>query len=338
MPEVLVLVDHADGAIRKTTTEMLTLAARLGEPSAVFIGADPAPGLETLGRFGARTVYVVDPGQITDYLVAPVAEVLAQLASTSSASAVLISSTTHGKEIAGRLATKTDSGIITDAVDVRLQDGQVATTQSVFAGSYTVDSVVARGPAVITVKPNSCAPQENPAPAAVQQVSFEASEQARAARIVERREKQASGRPELTEAAIVVSGGRGTGGTSPRSRPSPMCSVRPSGPRARRWTPAGTRTRVRSARPASRCRRSCMWLAAFPGLFSTAPECRRRRRSSPSTRTKKRLFSSSLISASSGIFSRFSRKRRRPWRDCAPTERGPRRRPAGARVSSREGA
>lgn len=212
MTEVLVLVDHVDGQVAKTTFELLTLAARLGEPSAVFIGdgLDAAKG--ALTEHGAAKIYAVPGTDIDDYLVVPVAEVLAQLVESASPAAVLVSSSAHGKEIAARLAVKTGSGLITDAVDVRSEDGGAATTQSVFAGSYTVDAVVTQGTPIVTVKPNSCAPEQREGAGAVEEVTPQISEGAKSARIVERREKQKSGRPELTEAAIVVSGGRGTAG------------------------------------------------------------------------------------------------------------------------------
>ncbi|MCA0436955.1 MAG: electron transfer flavoprotein subunit alpha/FixB family protein [Austwickia sp.] len=211
MAEVLVLVDHADGVVRKTTLEMLTLAARLGEPSAVYVGEGAEQAAATLGKYGAGTVYVVS-GQANDYLVVPTVEALAHLMESSGAAAVLIPSNQHGKEMAARLAVRTSSGLITDAIDVRAGGDGVETTQSVFAGSYSVDATVTKGTPIITVKPNSCAPQEASGAGTVQQVDLAFSEAAKAARIVERKEKQKSGRPELTEAAIVVSGGRGTGG------------------------------------------------------------------------------------------------------------------------------
>ncbi|QQS01180.1 MAG: electron transfer flavoprotein subunit alpha/FixB family protein [Austwickia sp.] len=211
MAEVLVLVDHADGAVRKTTLEMLTLAARLGEPSAVFVGDGAEEAAATLGKYGAGKVYAVS-GEANDYLVAPVVEALAQIMEQASPAAVLIPSNQHGKEMAARLAIKTSSGLITDAVDVRAGGDGVETTQSVFAGSYTVDATVTKGTPIITVKPNSCGPQEASGAGTVEKVDVAFSDAAKAARITERKEKQKSGRPELTEAAIVVSGGRGTGG------------------------------------------------------------------------------------------------------------------------------
>lgn len=211
MSEVLVLVDHLDGKVRKPTYELLTIAKRLGEPSAVFIGgsdkADDA--VAAVKKYGAEKVYVVDDAEIKGYLVAPKAEALQQIAEQASPAAILIPSNAEGKEIAGRLAIKLDSGLITDAVDV--QEGPV-TTQSVFAGSYTVQAKVTKGTPIITVKPNSAAPEESEGKAEKEEFAAKISDSAKKAKIVASQPRKASGRPELSEAAIVVSGGRGTGG------------------------------------------------------------------------------------------------------------------------------
>jgi electron transfer flavoprotein alpha subunit len=213
MAEVLVLVDHVDGTVRKTTSELLTLARRLGEPSAVFIGAGFDAAKETLARYGAEKVYRVESADVTDYLVAPQAEVLEQLVASAAPAAVLISSSTEGKEVAARLAIKIGSGLITDAVDLQAgESGAVRTTQSVFAGGFTVQAMVTKGTPIITVKPNSATPEEVPGAATDELVEVSISEGAKGARITDSQPRASTGRPELTEAAIVVSGGRGTGG------------------------------------------------------------------------------------------------------------------------------
>ncbi len=211
MSEILVLVDHVDGAVRKPTFELLAIAKRLGSPSAVFIGgADKAAGAaEAVTKFGADKVYVVDDADIKGYLVAPKAEVLQQVAAAANPGAILITSSAEGKEIAGRLAVKLESGLITDAVDV--QEGPV-TTQSVFAGNFTVTAKVTQGTPIITVKPNAAAPEDAAGAGTVENFSATISESAKKAQIVASQPRESSGRPELTEAAIVVSGGRGTGG------------------------------------------------------------------------------------------------------------------------------
>ena len=208
MGEVLVLVDHVDGAVRKTTTELLTIARRLGEPAAVVLGAGADAAAATLGAYGATKIYAVDAPELGEFLVAPKAEALAAIAEKASPSAILVTSTAEGKEIAARAAVRLGSGIITDAVDV---DASGAATQSAFAASYIVTATVTTGTPIITVKPNSAAPEEAPASPTVEQVAVTFSEAATKARITEVAPRAKSGRPELTEAAIVVSGGRGVG-------------------------------------------------------------------------------------------------------------------------------
>ena len=215
MSEVLVVVDHADGEVKKPTYELLTIARRLGEPVAVFFGS-PDKGdavAEKVKRYGAAKVYVVDDAQIKGFLVAPKAEALQQLAERVQPAAVLLPSTFENKEVAGRLAIKLGSGIITDAVDVEAGDGGApVTTQSVFAGSYTVRAKVTQGTPIITVKPNAAAPEEADGAGTVESFTATISDAARGAQVVASQPRQSTGRPELTEAAIVVSGGRGTGG------------------------------------------------------------------------------------------------------------------------------
>jgi electron transfer flavoprotein alpha subunit len=208
MSEVLVLVDHVEGAVRKTTAELLTLARRLGEPSAVFVGEGYDAAAGTLGEYGAGVVYRVP----ADDSPATVVQALAQLVGSAQPAAVLLTSSLDGKDVAARLAIRTSSGIITDAVDVIAGESGPVTTQSVFAAAYTVTASVTRGVPVITVKPNAVAPEPAPVTPEVREVAVEAAGQVPSARVVERRPKEKTGRPELNEAAIVVSGGRGTNG------------------------------------------------------------------------------------------------------------------------------
>jgi electron transfer flavoprotein alpha subunit len=208
MAEVLVLVEHVDGAPKKVTFELLTLARSLGEPAAVFIGNGYDNAKEKLAEYGATKVYVAGEGDLDGYLVAPKAEVLAQIVSSASPAAVLIPSTPEGKEVAGRLAVKTDSGLITDAVG--LEDGFVA-RQSIFGGAINVQAKVSKGTPIITVRPNSTAPEPAPAQPTEEQVSVSLSDAATTSKVLDRITEKKGGRPELTEAAIVVSGGRGLG-------------------------------------------------------------------------------------------------------------------------------
>ena len=209
MSEVLIVSEQVDSHPSKPTLELLTLARRLGEPVAVVFGETDDAIIKTLGEYGATRVVFVADSSVTEYLVAPKAEALGQIAASVDPVAILISSTPEGKEIAGRLAVKLESGLITDATDIAA-DG--TTTQSVFAGNWTVTAAVTHGIPVVTVKPNAVTPELAATEPAISEAEVSISDAARTARIVSSEPKESSGRPELTEAAVVVSGGRGTGG------------------------------------------------------------------------------------------------------------------------------
>ncbi|HEY2983600.1 MAG TPA: electron transfer flavoprotein subunit alpha/FixB family protein [Jatrophihabitantaceae bacterium] len=211
MAEVLVLVDSADGAVKKSTLELLTAARTIGEPSAVVIGAPGvAAGLNaTLAEYGAAKVYVAESDEVDGYLVAPKAEVLASIVSQAAPAAVLVASTSENKEVAARLAFKIGSGVLTDAVTVNADGSAV---QSIFGGAVTVQSKVGTGVPVITVRANSVAPE--PAAGAAEQVpvAVEISDNAKAAKVLDRVVEATGSRPSLTDASVIVSGGRGVGG------------------------------------------------------------------------------------------------------------------------------
>jgi electron transfer flavoprotein alpha subunit len=210
MSYVLVLADHVDGVVKKVTFELLTLARTLGEPVAVLVGAgsNADAAVASLGEYGATRVFVADAPELSAHPVAPVAELLAQVAGDVVPTAILLASSSDGKEIAARLAAKLGSGVLTDAVAV---SPELVATQSVFGGGTVVQSRVSVGTPVITVRPNSTAPEAAAATAERVDVSVVVSDGAKSARVVEKVAKARSGRPDLTEAAIVVSGGRGVG-------------------------------------------------------------------------------------------------------------------------------
>ena len=212
MAEVLVLVEQAGGEVKKVTLELLTAAARLGEPSAVWTGPGAEGGRERLAEYGAARVYVADAADLADYVVAPKAELLAQLVAEKSPAAVLVAGTAEGKEIAARLAVKTDSGVLTDVVELTAgEDAAPVAEHANFGGAMTVHAKVSKGTPILAVRPNAIAAVPAPGAADLVPVSFTASEGAKAAKVTEYVVAEKGERPDLTEAQIVVSGGRGTG-------------------------------------------------------------------------------------------------------------------------------
>lgn len=211
MSQVLVIAERSDRGVRKPTLELLTLARRLGEPAVVLFGPADDETIALLGEHGAATIHVAQDPAIAEHLVLPKVEVVAALAARVQPVAVLVTSTAEGKDIAGRLAVRLGSGILTDATDVRAGADGIEADQSVVAGSYTATSVVVKGIPVITVRPNAADVEPAPVTPAVQPADVELGEAAKAARVLGRSPKAATGRPDLADAAVIVSGGRGVG-------------------------------------------------------------------------------------------------------------------------------
>jgi electron transfer flavoprotein alpha subunit len=209
MAEVLVLVEHAEGAVKKVTAELITAARTLGEPSAVVVGAPgtAAPLADGLKEAGAAKIYVAESDDVDKYLVTPVVDVLAALAESNSPAAILLAANADGKEIAGRLAARLGSGLLVDVVDVK--EGNKA-IHSIFGGAFTVEAQANGDTPVITVRAGAV--DAEPSAGAGEQVTVEVPAPAENATKITSREPAVAGdRPELTEATIVVSGGRGVG-------------------------------------------------------------------------------------------------------------------------------
>ena len=209
MAEVLVLIEHAEGAVKKVSTELLTAARALGEPSAVVVGkpGTAEPLIADLKGAGAQKIYVAEADFVDDYLLLPQVDVLSSLVESAGPAAVLLAASADGKEIAGRLAARIGSGTLCDVVEI--QEGGKG-VHSIFGGAYTVEAEVTGDVAVITVRPGAIEAQ--PQEGAGEQVTVEVPQPPENATRITAREPAVSGdRPELTEAAIVVAGGRGVG-------------------------------------------------------------------------------------------------------------------------------
>ena len=209
MAEVLVLVEHADGALKKVSAELITAARVLGEPAAVVVGkpGTAEPLVEGLKAAGAAKVYVAESDDTENYLITPFVDVLASLAESAAPAGVLLPASADGKEIAGRLAARLGSGLLVDVVD--LKEGAKG-VHSIFGGAYTVEAQVPGDTPVITVRPGAI--EAAPTAGAGEVVNVEVPAQAEnATKITSRQPAVAGDRPELTEATVVVSGGRGVG-------------------------------------------------------------------------------------------------------------------------------
>jgi electron transfer flavoprotein alpha subunit len=211
MAKVLVFIDNPGDALKKSSLELLTLGRSLGETAVAVNGELPGGVSATLAEYGVSVIFRPSAPDLDDYLVAPKAAYLAAAAEAAGAGTVLLDNSPEGKEIAARLGIRLNAGVITDVVSV---DADGTAHKSVLAGSYTTSAKATTPVSVLTVKANNVTPEPAAGPTTPDTATVEvpADGTAKAARITERQQKTASGRPDLTDARIVVAGGRGVDG------------------------------------------------------------------------------------------------------------------------------
>lgn len=211
MSNVLILADHDGGKLAKTAAELATLGKRISSVTAVILsGSGEGDAIAAqLANSEVEKAVVVESDDFAKHGIPAMVDALAQIVTTNNPAAVLIPSTARGKEIAGRLAVRIGGGVITDAVDLA---ADLNATQSVFGGSFTVYSKVKTGTPVITVRPSAVEAAITSNTPAIEKASVTISDKAKLVTITDSKPAVKGGRPELTEAKIVISGGRGTNG------------------------------------------------------------------------------------------------------------------------------
>jgi len=210
MSEVLVLVEHVDGTVRPITGELLTAARRIGSPAAVVVGGPGTTAALTadLTAMGAEKIYAAESDDAVRYLVTPqVAALAAAAQAAGDPAAILVPDTVDGKDIAGRLSVRLESGVITDAVDL---DADAVATLSIFGGAYTVRSKVRTPIPIISLRQNSISAEPRAGAGELVPVEFTV-DPATATTVTAVHLEPAGDRPELAGAQTVVSGGRGVG-------------------------------------------------------------------------------------------------------------------------------
>ncbi len=208
MTDVLVLVDHSNGELKNSTAELLTAARAFGDPAAVVVGT---PGTAEkfaaeLGKFGAKEILAAESDDAAKYLITPEVDTLVGLAVEREVP-VLVAASATGKEIAGRVGALTGSGVLSDVVEIN-EDGSVK--WSIFGGEYTVDGNGYGVSPVYSLRPGSVDPVEADGVTDVTEIAFPEAPDA-PVEIVSFTPAEGGDRPELTEAKLVVAGGRGVG-------------------------------------------------------------------------------------------------------------------------------
>jgi electron transfer flavoprotein alpha subunit len=206
---VLVIAEQVDGAFRKVTFEALTAARSLGADIQAVVLGSGIEGIATqLAQYGAAKIMVADDAALTDYTVDAYTQVLAGIIGQLNPTVVMLGATTQGKELAGRLSARLDAGLATDCLAIKMDDGQVTATRPMYGGKVLADVALSGTPVIVALRPNTIAAEAAPAEAAVEKVSVDVG--AVRTRVIGKQLE--SGKVDLTEAEIIVSGGRGMGG------------------------------------------------------------------------------------------------------------------------------
>ncbi len=219
MQNVIVYVQHKNGATPKVTFEMATLARKLadqlgGKAHALVVGAGSSQLADTLKTYPLDVVHVNDDAHVDGFLLDPVIDYLDAAARAIGSSLVLVANTLGGKDVAGRLVARLGAGVVADATDFKIEGGKVEAVMPKMGGAAITTAAFKAGDyGVATIRPNAFAAQAGGAGATVQPIEKPAGKSY--AVVVEKDVEEGTGELALEEAPVVVAGGRGLGGPDP---------------------------------------------------------------------------------------------------------------------------
>ncbi len=211
MPRIWIYAEFNQGKLQPVSLELLAKARDLGDPEAVALGPGAGAAADQLGKHGAKTVYVNEDQAFADYIAEPAADTLEALVKQHSPDAILFGFTSDSREVAGRLAARLGTGLISNAQDVSAKDGGFVARVPYFGGAKVAEMKANSKPAVVLLRPKSVEASESGGEAKVQKVEAVIGAESRRAKVVERK-VEAADKVKLEDAVIVVSGGRGLGG------------------------------------------------------------------------------------------------------------------------------
>ena len=210
--KILAFAEQRDGVIKKSSLEAAQAAAGLaskagGTCTGLVVGSGVAAQASELGAYGLGRVIAVDQPDLARHSNTAVAKVIAEIAKRESADVVVLSASQTGKDLAPRVAVKLDAGLAADCVALALDGASIVCTRPVFAGKALVDVTVEAPVKVLTLRPNVFTATPGQGTATVETATVQLGAGDFGAVVTET--KVASGRPDVTEADIIVSGGRG---------------------------------------------------------------------------------------------------------------------------------
>ncbi len=209
MAKVLVIAEHRDGRLKKSTFELLGASSAAGnETHAVLLGEGVSGLAQELGHYGAKKVHCLDHASFKFYTGEAYTQAILKVAQSLSPEIILGSHTPTGRDLLPRVAQKLKVGLASDCTSLVFKGSDIQVRRPVYAGKATVEvEFLGSGPRMATVRANALGvPKPNPSLSA-EVVSLHAATSGFVTRVTDV-QKGASGRPDVTEASIVVSGGR----------------------------------------------------------------------------------------------------------------------------------
>ena len=211
---IFVIAEQRDGALRKVSFELASAARKLAdqtgdEVSAILLGSGVESMAAELGKFGVDKVFVGDNAALEPYVTEAHAQVVAKILKDNDAAIALFGASVQGKDLSARVAAKLAGGLATDCTDVKIDGGKLVAVRPMYAGKCFADVVFNTTPAMASLRPNVFPAVENAKAGAVTKVDVAVD--AQKSKVLEV-QKDTSGKVDLTEATIIVSGGRGMKG------------------------------------------------------------------------------------------------------------------------------
>ncbi len=207
-----IFVEQKDGNIRKVTFEMLSEAKKFGDEVCAVVFGKGVEGLAPeFAKYGADKVYVADADVFADYNTGAFVAQMVAMINEFNPNAVLFAHTFNGRDFASRLAQKLEAGLATDAIGAEISAGKGVFTRAIYAGKALAKVEVTTSPILGTIRAGVWELAENAGAGEVVKPAVVATD-AEVYQIVKEFIPSVSERPELTEADVVVSGGRGCKG------------------------------------------------------------------------------------------------------------------------------
>ena len=211
MAKIWVYAEMNQGKLAPTSLELMAKARELGDVEAIALGAGAKEAAATLGKHGAKVVHVNEDGAFDDFVAEPATDALAALNEKGSPDLILFGFTTDSREVAGRLAARLGTGLISNAVDLVAKDGGFVAKVAYFGGARVASMKANSKPALVLVRPKSFEPSESGGTADVRELDVAVADASKRARITER-VVETTEKVKLEDAKVVISGGRGLGG------------------------------------------------------------------------------------------------------------------------------